>query len=57
MDTVIAWLNARRKAITALVTGLVGWAIAYNIADEQWIQLVVVVAVGLGVYAVPNKDS
>lgn len=51
------WLNERRKTITALVTGLIGWAIAYNVADEQWIELVIVVAIALGVYMVPNDRS
>lgn len=49
------WLNARRKAITALVTLSIGWAVAYNVADPKWIALATVIATALGVYTVPNK--
>lgn len=51
------WLNARRKTITALVTGLIGWAATYAVADDQWIALSTVIAMAVGVYAVPNKTA
>lgn len=51
------FLKTYAKTITAVITGLIGWAIAYQIADEQWIALATVLAVAFGVYAVPNKTS
>ena len=45
------------KAIAALVTGLIGWAVAYNVTEPKWIALATVVAIAGGVYAVPNKSE
>ena len=49
-----------RKTITAVVTGLIGWATAVvtsnstQITAAEWIMLATVLATSLGVYAVPN---
>ncbi len=50
------------KTVTALVTGLIGWATAVAtqaggfaaITSVEWIGLVTVVAVAFGVFTVPN---
>lgn len=50
------------KTITALVTGLIGWAAsvvtsnAVQITAGEWVQLATVVAVTLGVYSFANKE-
>lgn len=52
--------NEVRKTITALVTGGLGWGTAViesapsGVTATEWIMLGTVVAVALGVYAVPN---
>lgn len=49
-----------KKTITAVVTGLIGWGSAVvvsaptAISSGEWIGLATVLAIGLGVYAVPN---
>lgn len=55
-------LGAYNKTATALVTGLIGWAgvvitsVNTQITASEWLGLAVALAVGLGVYAVPNKE-
>ena len=59
----LAFFAPYRKTITALVTGLIGWAtIVVNseptsVTSSEWIALATVVAVALGVYAVPNDPA
>lgn len=54
-------LSVYNKTITALVTGLIGWAgvvitsDAKDITASEWLGLAIAVAVGLGVYAMPNS--
>lgn len=56
-------LPAYRKTVTALVTGLIGWAAVVvnstsaSITSSEWITLAVVVATALGVYSVPNEPT
>lgn len=50
------WLNERRKTIAALVTGIIGWVTAYNVAEPKWVALATVIAMALGVYIVPNQQ-
>jgi hypothetical protein len=56
-------MNAYRKTIAAIVTGLIGWATAVivsapeAITAAEWIGLATVLAVALGVYGVPNEDA
>ena len=53
------------KSITALITGLIGWATTVaahpggfnNITAPLWIALATVVAVAFGVFAVPNAPQ
>ena len=51
-----------RKALTPLVTGLIGWtAVVIHspsgvITANEWWGLGVVVATALGVYAIPNAE-
>jgi hypothetical protein len=53
-------LNPYRKAITALVTALIGWGASVvvspssSVTSGEWIELAVAAAIALGVYAVPN---
>lgn len=53
-------LSKYQKAITALVTGAIGWgavviaSVPAHVTASEWLGLAVVVATGLGVYAVPN---
>jgi len=55
-------LGKYQKAITALVTGLIGWFAvvisaspnSLHVTNSQWLGLAVVVATALGVYAIPN---
>lgn len=48
------------KAVTALVTGCIGWATAVvnspatDVTAPEWIALATVAAVAAGVYVVPN---
>lgn len=55
-------LGKYNKTITALVVGVIGWATqvinspAATISASEWIALVTVVAVGLGVYSVANQE-
>lgn len=55
-------LGAYNKTVTALVTGLIGWATVVIISPQtaisssEWLALAVALAVGLGVYSVPNKE-
>lgn len=50
-----------RKTITALTTGLIGWASVVivseptNITATEWLGLAVALATAFGVYAVPNE--
>jgi len=50
-----------RKTVTALVTALIGWVSAVLVSvpesptSAEWIGLATVVAVALGVFAVPNE--
>ena len=55
-------LTKYTKSITALVTGVLGWAAVVvssepsAITSSEWLQLAVTIAVALGVYASPpNK--
>jgi hypothetical protein len=54
-------LPAYRKAITAIITGLIGWGAAVVVSDRasisasEWILLATVLATALGVYSVPNE--
>ena len=56
-------LGAYNKTITALVTGLIGWAAVVvtsargSISSSEWLGLAVAVATALGVYAVPNGPT
>lgn len=49
-----------RKTITAVVTGLIGWATAVVASDparitaSEWIVFATALATALGVYAIPN---
>lgn len=51
------------KTITALVTGLIGWAtvvvqsVPAKITATEWIAFVTVLAVAFGVYAVRNDPA
>lgn len=51
------------KTLTALVTGLIGWATlvvnsaSSSITASEWIVLATTVAVALGVYSVSNSTS
>lgn len=53
-------LSEYNKTITALITGLIGWASSVVVSDPakitagEWVQFATVLAVGLGVYAVTN---
>lgn len=53
-------LNAARKALTALVTGWLGWGAVViaspsaPITAPEWLALGVVTATAVGVYSVPN---
>lgn len=55
--------GAYNKTITALVTGLIGWAAVVvtsestKITSSEWLALAVAVAVALGVYSVPNTKE
>lgn len=55
-------LPAYRKTITAVVTGLIGWAAvvisseAVKISGPEWIMLATVLATALGVYSVKNES-
>ena len=48
------------KTIAALVTGVIGWGLEVvnskpaAVTSSEWIGLAIVVAVALGVYAIPN---
>lgn len=56
-------LSEYNKTITAVVTGLIGWAAAVVTSDAtritapEWVMLATVLATALGVYAVPNTES
>ncbi len=53
-------LGKYSKTIAALVTGVIGWGLevvnskSAAITSSEWIGLAIVVAVALGVYAIPN---
>lgn len=55
-------LSSYRKTITAVVTGLIGWASAVvtsnttTITAGEWIMLATVLATALGVFALPNDE-
>jgi len=50
------------KTITAVVTGLIGWAAAVvtsdraSISASEYVMLATVLATALGVYTLPNKE-
>lgn len=54
-------INRHRKTLTALATGLLGWATLVTmstnvpISSAEWVNLGVVIATALGVYSVGNK--
>ena len=54
-------LPAYRKTVSAVVTGLIGWATivitseVVPITSSEWLTLVVVLATALGVYTVRNE--
>lgn len=54
-------LNEARKAITALVTGWLGWGAVVIASDpapvtaSEWLALAIVTATAVGVYSVPNS--
>lgn len=54
-------MSAYRKTISALVTGVIGWAgvvitsAPAAITASEWLGLGVVVATAVGVFAVPNS--
>ena len=54
-------LSAYRKTITAVITGLIGWATVVVVSEQtkisasEWIALATVVATALGVYTVSNE--
>jgi len=56
-------MNAYRKTITALVTGLIGWGAAVvasastPVTATEWIMLATVSATALGVYGVTNEPA
>jgi hypothetical protein len=51
------------KTLTALITGLIGWATlvvnspSASITSGEWIELATAVAVALGVYTISNAPS
>lgn len=56
-------MEAHRKTITAVVTGLIGWATVVTTSDpaaitsSEWIMLATVLATALGVYVAKNSDA
>lgn len=56
-------LGQYRKAITALVTGTIGWAAVViaspsgPVSASEWLGLAVVVATSLGVYSIANDPK
>ncbi len=56
-------LATYRKTITAIITGIIGWAAVViasssnNITGAEWIALATVLATALGVFAVPNDPQ
>lgn len=60
MTPIVKWLGPWAKTVTALVVGLLGWASIVITSDpaavtaNEWVGLGVVLAIGLGVYTVPN---
>lgn len=56
-------MNAYRKTITAIVTGLIGWATVVIVSESvkitasEWIALATVLATAVGVYSVPNDPQ
>lgn len=54
-------LPAYRKTVTAVITGLIGWATvvvtsdSISIIGSEWIMLATVLATALGVYQVTNE--
>ena len=59
----LAKLNAARKTIAAVVTGLIGWAGVVvasepsGVTDAEWLALAVALATALGVYGIANKPN
>lgn len=51
------------KVITAVVTGLIGWAAAVvtsdraSISASEYVMLATVLATALGVFALPNRET
>ena len=56
-------MSRYRKAIAAVVTGVIGWATAVvasapaAITSTEWIMLATVLATALGVYGVANTSE
>ncbi len=56
-------LGTYSKTIAALVTGIIGWGLEVvnskpaAVTSSEWIGLAIVVAVALGVYAIPNTAA
>ncbi len=56
-------LGKYSKTIAALVTGIIGWGLEVvnskptAVTSSEWIGLAIVVAVALGVYAIPNTAA
>jgi hypothetical protein len=52
-----------RKTITAVATGLIGWAAAVvtstpaHVTASEWVMGATALAVALGVYAIPNRET
>ena len=53
----VAWVNARRKAITVAVGVIVTIAGRELGEGSKWYQYIVLVVTALGVYAVANKPA
>lgn len=56
-------MSKYRKTVTALATGLIGWATAVvassssAITASEWIMLATAICTAIGVYGVPNAFS
>lgn len=56
-------MDAYRKTITAVITGLIGWAAAVVVSDRasisasEWIMFATALATALGVYTVKNEKE
>jgi hypothetical protein len=56
-------LGLYRKTITAVITGMIGWATLVVVSEStkitapEWIALATVLATAIGVYSVPNDRA